>query len=280
MILIADSGATSTHWAALAGGAVTHYATPGMNPMTTPDGELSHSLLLLAQACRQQPAQLVFYGAGCGNAAAAARLRQLLGATFPQASIAMETDLMAACRAACGSQTGRVGILGTGSNACCYDGTRLWQSHPSLGYLLGDEGSGNHLGRLLLQGYLNGRMPQALKAMFYDDYHLDYAHIMERLYRQPNVNRFMAGFVPFLARHQEEEYVQALLRRAFGAFYVAQLQPLRQEQLPLYLVGGVAYEFRDMLRQLCRQRAIPLSAIVQDPLEGLVRYHQQAAADA
>lgn len=273
MILIADSGATSTNWALLSESGVDKHVTPGMNPVTSPDEELKDSLLQLLQWRPLMPQRLFFYGAGCGTAAATQRMHTLLSQTFPLSDITIATDLMAACRAACGDAPGRVGILGTGSNACYYDGVRLWQPHPSLGYLMGDEGSGNHLGRLLLRDYLTKAMPEALSTMFHDTYHLEYTQIMQRLYRQPNANRFMAGFVPFLAQHQSEDYVYALLNEAFHAFLQEQIVPLQHPEAPLHLVGGVACEFRQRLMPLCQRAGVTVASIIKEPLGHLVQYH-------
>jgi N-acetylglucosamine kinase-like BadF-type ATPase len=278
MILIADSGSTCTNWALLSVGHVEQLVTNGMNPITTPGSELESSLqhLVLWQQqhiCQQSPTQLFFYGAGCGNQPAVERLQTILNKFFPSTKITIEGDLLAACRAACNHQAGRVGILGTGSNACHYDGERILLHQPSLGYLLGDEGSGNHLGRLLIKGYLSGTMPLELRTIFHDTYHLGYTQIIDHLYRQPDVNRFLAGFVPFAAGNQEHPYINNLLHTAFAAFLSEQVTPLQQSSLPLSIVGGVAFQFQEEIKDICRQKEIPLGKILKDPMDGLIRYH-------
>ncbi len=274
MILIADSGATSTTWALLTEGRELRYVTLGMNPMTSPDAELDAAAQNVLQKLPHMPSQLFFYGAGCGNTLAEERMYRLLSKTFPNTLITVESDMLGACRAMCGATSGRVAILGTGSNVCYYNGTTISKRMPSLGYLLGDEGSGNHIGRLLLKGYLEGSMPEDIKVMFHDHYNMEYAEIIDRIYRRADVSRFLASFVPFVVEQREHPYLQELLNAAFSAFLELLVVPLGHWNEPLHLVGGVAYQFRDEIAALCKQVGnMPLGNIVADPMEGLVHYH-------
>ena len=74
--------------------------------------------------------------------------------------------MLGAARAASGSKPSIIGILGTGSNSCLYDGEKIADQIPSLGYLLSDEGSGNHIGKLLIKSYFYREMENVDSAAF------------------------------------------------------------------------------------------------------------------
>ncbi len=46
-----------------------------------------------------------------------------------------------------GDEPGFAAILGTGTNSCLYDGNDITLNIDSLGYFLGDEGSGCFIGK-------------------------------------------------------------------------------------------------------------------------------------
>ena len=50
-----------------------------------------------------------------------------------------------------GAKLGIAVILGTGSNVGLYDGKQLVKTVGGLGYVLGDEGSGVHLGKDIVE---------------------------------------------------------------------------------------------------------------------------------
>ena len=174
MILIADSGSTKTHWVCLDGEGEHHCTTEGLNPLFAGEeafvsacGKVCAELLSAADA---RVEEVFFYGAGCGQESSRQRVRQYLEKAFGCGNVSVEGDLLGACRATCGRREGLVGILGTGSNLCYYDGEAIARQRTSTGYILGDEGSGNHIGRRLLKDYLEERMPRDVSNMFHDAY--------------------------------------------------------------------------------------------------------------
>lgn len=277
MILIADSGSTKTQWVGLAGEQVFRCATEGLNPLFATEeafvsacGKVCAEMLSAADA---RVEEVYFYGAGCGQEGSCHRVRQYLEKAFGCGRVAVESDLLGACRATCGTTAGLVGILGTGSNLCYYDGEAIARQRTSTGYILGDEGSGNHIGKRLLKDYLEDRMPTDLSIMFHDTYKKEKADFIVCLYQQPNPNRFLASLVPFAARYREEEYIQHVLADCFGAFF-DQLDYFGDKvSLPLHLVGGVATEFEKELRRIASQRGVYLGVTIGVPIDGLVRFH-------
>ena len=227
----------------------------------------------LVEGCSERLDSIFFYGAGCGTAEVRQRMRGRLAALFEGAEVEVEGDMLGACRAVCGNERGAVGILGTGSNSCLYDGRNIVKQRVSTGYVLGDEGSGNHIGRRLLKDYLEERMPQDVSTLLHEFCHLTTEECIDRIYRQSYANRFFASFVPFASRHRGHPYVAGVLERCFGEFFdqIDYLQ-LNQDK-PLHLVGGVASEFEPLLTALARRRGITIKTVVQNPKEGLIHYH-------
>jgi len=280
MILIADSGSTKTHWACLAKDGVHELLTAGLNPRLTDDETFAATL---ASVMEQMPLQgrveaLHFYGAGCGTLEAKARVAQLMREALGNevGAVQVEGDLLGACRATCGYDHGWVGILGTGSNLCFYDGQSITRQRVSTGFILGDEGSGNHIGRRLLKDYLEEYMPRYISIMFHDTYPMTTDQFIDRLYSQPTPNRFLASLATFAAEHQREPYVAAVLEDCFGSFF-DQLESFGGPQgSPLHLVGGITQSFAYPLSQAAEHRGITLGKTMGDPMAGLVAFHKAA----
>ena len=272
MILIADSGSTKTHWCSVDGGVVRELVTQGLNPRLTDE----HTLLTVFRHAGEQlgsPDALFFYGAGCGSREMQQRMASQLFVVFAKATCHCEGDLLGACRALCGDNAGMVGILGTGSNLCYYDGSVIARQRTSTGFILGDEGSGNHIGRRLLKDYLEERMPTPLRAMFHDSYGMTHSQLLDRLYSQPYPNRFLASLTPFAAQHQDDPYITALLHDCFGSFFNQLDYFDAHRNMPLHLVGGIVRTFLSAIRQAAESHRVTLGTLLPDPMQGLVQYH-------
>ena len=276
MILIADSGSTKTHWALLTPEGTQEAFTAGLNPRLSDAEAFDSAISQLRQALTQpfnQIEQLFFYGAGCGTIQMQNLVKERLASAFPTAAISVEGDLLGACRAACGKEAGLVGILGTGSNLCHYDGQHIDRQRPSTGYLLGDEGSGNHIGRRLLKDYLEERMPAAVSRLFEKAYPYPADHFLDQLYRQPNPNRYLASLTPFAARHRANPYIMQVIEACFASFFDLLDYFPPQQRGTLCLVGGLTATFGVELRALANRRGIDLGPLLADPMEGLIHYH-------
>ena len=162
MVLIADSGSTKTHWRFLNGDHIEQHETVGLHPRFI-DEEVVKSVLKPLAERYNHVNKLYFYGTGCAEGSSGqAFLQTQLQNYFKTAKVYIHSDLLGAAHACYGSAAGLIGVLGTGANTAYYDGTILQQIVPSLGYLLGDEGSGAHLGRLLLSAGLRDELPTNL----------------------------------------------------------------------------------------------------------------------
>lgn len=279
MFLLADSGSTKTHWALVHQGQTCELATQGLNPRLTDASAFRFVLRQVRHDLVQdkQLSAIYFYGAGCGTAQMQQHVGQLLREVFPEAVSEVAGDLLGACRATCGHEPGVVGILGTGSNLCYYDGQAIARQRVSTGFILGDEGSGNHIGRLLLKDYLEGRMPEELSILFHDTYHMSADEFIDRIYRQPYPNRFLASLASFAFSHQTHEYIANVLNTSFKSFF-GQLDYYFEGHaaVPLHLVGGITHSFAPQLRQVAAEAGQRIDSMVSDPMPDLIRYHQSS----
>lgn len=277
MTLIADSGSTKTTWMEVESGNM--IVTEGLNPHFTSDETFLDACATVRDkmSLRSPLSTLHFYGAGCGSQAQAERVKTLLQKGFETEKVEVATDLLAACRATWGTKAGLVGILGTGSNACYYDGTSIALKAPSLGYILGDHGSANHVGRLLLIDYLTDKMPDEVSTLFHEDYKLSNDEWIDAVYHHPNPNRFLAQVATFAVRHKNDadDYCRNTIRYAFDEWDCYQLADLKLQTdcRQICIVGGFGAAASDVLTEYLHDNAMLVGSIVANPIEGLRRYH-------
>lgn len=280
MILIADSGSTKTEWVlGTSPASVISINTQGINPYFQSEetilGILVDELIpSLPPESAEQVQTVQYYGAGCSTDATKATVRQALQHVFPQAYIEVEHDLLAAARAACGNQPGIAAILGTGSNSCLFDGTNITANQPSLGFILGDEGSGGWIGKELLRRFIYHELPEHLSKQLEQQYTLTKENILEQVYQKPMPNRYAASFTRFAGEHRTEAAIQEILFAAFDAFFKHHISSYPDfRSYPLNAVGSVAAVFADELRAVAAQYGVEHVTIIQKPMDGLIRFH-------
>ncbi len=277
MILIADSGSTKTDWVLYDGNdLVARTRTQGLNPTLQSTEEIYGILQaeLPEEIIAGAPGEIHFYGAGCAYDNANARMTNALSKIFTTSRIGINSDLLAAARAMCGHNEGIACILGTGSNSCLFDGKKIIDNTPSLGYILGDEGSGAHLGRRLIGDCLKKQLPLELRSKFMEQYNLDVAGILERVYHTPLPNRWLAGFTPFLAEHRENPEIKAMLMQCFALFFQRNTMVYRRAWLPIHIIGGVGTTFANEIRETAESLGLSIGKIADSPMEGLIEYHR------
>lgn len=282
MILIADSGSTKTDWAVLGTLLSTpvRISTQGINPILFTDEQIDCVLqeellpkLLEAGISGDMVKQVFFYGAGCAGTSGS-RVSKNLALFFSTAQITAESDLLGAARAVLGHEEGIACILGTGANSCVYDGERISCHIPPLGYILGDEGSGAVLGRNFINGILKGWLPSTLRDAYFSESGQNYEDIIERVYRQPLANRYLASIVPFIYRHLDEPVLNQLVEDNFEAFFQFNVLRYNTHSHRMACVGGMAAPFEDILHKVALRHGFDLIRILRSPIEGLVLYHQ------
>ncbi len=275
MILIADSGSTKTTWMEVETG--NKVVTEGLNPHFTSDEAFLAACALVRQHFPLSSFHfpLFFYGAGCGSEVQRERVASLLYKAFGTSDIEVNTDMLGACRAVCRRENGLVGILGTGSNACYYDGDRIALQAVSTGFILGDHGSANHVGRRLLQDYLSGMMPRNVSGRFHEAYPQSKEEFLEAVYHQPNANRFLASLARFAVEHIGDDYCSSEILISLYEWYNYQLEGLQKLSFcdRLYLVGGLAARIKPLLDTVAKDKGLVIKEVLADPIDGLRRYH-------
>jgi glucosamine kinase len=280
MILIADGGSTKTTWCLVdAHGTRSFFHTEGYNPEFISTAGIIASLHqnLPATLATAAISEVYYYGASVVTPQQVATVADAMQAVFAQARVFVAHDLLAAARALLGRQPGFAAILGTGTNSCVYDGERITHNVDSLGYFLGDEGSGAFIGKALLRDYLRGDMPADLAAEFYATYGLERDAILDRLYNQPFPNRFIASFAKFANDHNQASYCQQLVAEAFDLFFRNIIKKYPAYQTHTFnCVGSVAYNFRKALTQVAATHGMTVGKIISSPIDDLVSYHLAA----
>ena len=275
MKLIAESGSTRTEWALVEDNRLIQRAfTEGLNPFFQTRREISRSvrLGLPEHFFKRKLEQVYYYGAGCTSYEKKNVLGASLVAQF-KTPIQVESDLLAAARGLFKCEAGIACILGTGSNSCLYDGKGIVKSISPLGFVLGDEGSGAVLGKLLVGDVLKNQLPAALQEAFWAESGLTPAIIMEKVYKGSFPNRFLASLSPFLLRHIEEPAIRDLVSNSFRAFFTRNVMQYDYREHPVYLTGSIAWYYQDILKDVAREFELRLGTIVQSPVQGLIHYH-------
>lgn len=277
MIVLADSGSTKTDWCLAEGGQILlQVKTKGINPFYQTTEEIGREIRdgLLPQLGKQKIEAVYFYGAGCAFPEKNRMVSDAL-AGYINAPIEIGSDLLAAARALCGREAGVACIMGTGSNSCFYDGEFIRDNVSPLGFILGDEGSGAVLGKLLVGDCLKNQLPSALQAKFFEQFNLTRAEILDKVYKQPFPNRFLASLSPFLLQHIEEPIVYKLVADSFRAFFKRNVMQYDYLNCKVHLTGSIAYFYRDIIKGIAGEMHITIGRIIQSPMEGLIAYHLQ-----
>lgn len=276
MRLIADSGSTKVDWRAIhSDGSVQEIATAGINPFFQTEEQIVYELQQnLLPDISASVNEIHFYGAGVSSPEKVLVLQNCFRKVFPKARSNAYTDLLAAARALCGKKPGIAAILGTGANSCFYDGNEIVNNVPACGFILGDEGSGAVLGKKFISDYLKRQLPADLNTLFDQKYNLNYNSIIERVYRQPFPNRYLATFSVFLHQNKTNPYVSKLLKNSFEEFFTRNVMQYDYKKYPVNLVGSVAFHYEDIIKDVAKGLGVKIGNILQSPIDGLAEYHK------
>ncbi|MGN0223792.1 MAG: ATPase [Muribaculaceae bacterium] len=278
MILVADCGSTKIDWCLLNNGKVEKQVfTLGMNAVMLTEEEMRTRLAdeLAPEMAGYPIEEVYFYGAGCISPEVCGNVARAIQANIPDTKIVeVHTDLLAAARALCGRTPGIACIMGTGSNSCYYDGEKICDNVSPLGYILGDEGSGAVLGKLLIGDVLKNQLPKDLCEKFLQQYELDRMTIIRRVYKEPQGNRFLASITPFLIQNIDRPEIHALVLNSFKAFFVRNIQQYKNySELSVNFIGSIAYYYREVLEEAAAQCGCTVGSIIKSPMEGLIKFH-------
>ena len=221
--------------------------------------------------------EIYYYGAGIISEEIKSHVVNALKANIPTATkVEVDSDLLAAARALCQHEPGVACIMGTGSNSCYYDGEKVVDNVSPLGYILGDEGSGAVLGKLLVGDVLKKQLPEHICEKFLKEFDTDRTKIITAVYRQPAANRYLAQFAPFLQNNMDEPAVHDLVVRAFTAFFQRNVANYNNyKELPCNFVGSIAFYQKKALTEAAEALGITIGTIIQAPMEGLIKFHSK-----
>lgn len=285
MILIADSGSTKVHWCLMAAnGHTAEFITDGINPLFQTSDAMRNSICnqLLPQMASMLWAGTVshvfFYGAGC-TPEKSPFVEKAIESVFKEAKVFVASDILGATRGLLGHEKGVACILGTGSNSCLYDGEQIIKNVPSLGFILGDEGSAATLGKRLVSDLLKNQLGDDLKERFLSQYAINQADVIEHVYRQPFPNRWLANLARFCAENIDDPRIHDLVydhfaqfvKRNISQYYTTEAQ---KQSMPVGFVGSIAFYYRPVLEQVMNDYGFRVGQILQDPIPGLVEYHR------
>lgn len=274
-LLIADSGSTKTDWI-LCGDELAsplRFASSGLNPCLMTDEEISSILRDEVEPHLPEIGidRIHFYGAGC-RPDQLTRMEQLLVHTTGAARAVVASDLLGAAHALCGRKAGIVAILGTGSGSAVYDGQRFTAQTPSLGFILGDEGSGAALGRRLLGDVFKRQLSATIVAAFEAECGTTIDEAIRRVYREAAPNRYLASFTHFLAAHREEAEIRELLVKEFRLFFVRNLRIYDRTDLCVNIVGSLAVIFESELQTAAAETGFKLGKLLRSPADSLADF--------
>lgn len=276
MILVADSGSTKTNWACIDKTQSIHFNTIGMNPYFVTEEQVKSEIQdnFPKTVSSSEITALYFYGSGCGREESQMIIKNILQPIFPNAEITVDSDLVGAAIACYGREKGIVAILGTGMNIGYWDGEKLETPMPSLGYIFGDAGSGAVLGRKLIQFVFEKRFSQALVNNFQQKYHLQLSELLDKVYKQPRPNAYLASFVPFLTENLENEEIQKMLHDAYKEFASVYAKPITEKYsvTKISFVGSISVVFQTILQDELAQIGIETKAFIASPLHSLEKF--------
>jgi N-acetylglucosamine kinase-like BadF-type ATPase len=275
-ILIADSGATKAEWCLIQKGKRKTIFTQGISPYFLNTKQIEELLKkeLKPKLSKVKIDQIFYYGTGCANPNNVKSVKKALSNVFVGSKIYVQNDLLAAARALCGRKKGIACILGTGSNSCFYDGKKIVKNSPGLGYVLGDEGSGAYLGKKVIQYYLYDTFDEDLRTRFDATFTTNASEILENVYKKPLPNRYLAGFCKFLADNRGHYMIENIIEDGLNDFFFTHLCKYGEIwKYPVNFAGGVAFGFKDVIVQLCKNYEFEMGKILKNPMEGLIEFH-------
>jgi N-acetylglucosamine kinase-like BadF-type ATPase len=280
MILIVESGSTKTEWRFIAGPnqAYESFFSAGINPYYQSADEITSDQKPTLDKLAQKNIQHVFYyGTGVTDDSKREVVQQALQPFMGKATIHVANDLVAAGISLCGDEPGIACILGTGANSGYFEGGKLTEQIPPLGFWLGDEGSGANLGKRLILAYLHHELPSDLRDAFTKRFGtLTRLDIFKHAYQKEFPNRWFATFSKFLFDHRKHPFCYAMIEKAFQDF--CQLYLIKYEaskDVPVHFTGSVAFYYSDILKRVVSSFGLRVGVISEAPMAGLTLFHKK-----
>lgn len=277
MNLIIDCGSTKAEWAIIKDKKLLkRFVTDGFNPNYTDKNNILSITLneLSYKPFIQDITDLFYYGSGCADEQNCEIIKEFLLSIFFKAKITVNSDILSACHALLGNKKGIACILGTGSNSCCYDGGKIVENAVSLGYILGDDGGGDYIGKTLIRDYFYGKMPLELRKEFENEYDINVKSFVNTLYHEIQPAKYLGSFAVFAGKHQNNSYIEKLCNQCFDDFiknFILRFKSCYDYEINF--VGSVAYHFQNILKKRLTSYGLKTGKILKDPMPGLIDYY-------
>ncbi|KRT15750.1 hypothetical protein ASU31_12240 [Pedobacter ginsenosidimutans] len=278
MVAVVYSGSKTAFWKITQNGqVVAHCNTTGLNPCFVDPKTilqiLNKKVALVNNA--ENIKKIYFFAAGASSADRKEELAKTLASFFKYSKIVVENDLFGAAKAACYDRPGIVGMLGSGAHCAYFDGKKPVNNNFGLGYILGDEGSSNYFGKILLREFLSLKMPKDIETKFTLTYNLDRPQILERIYNKPQANIFLTSFFDFFTQNSKHEYIRKLIDGGFEKYIETYVLPMAEKynDREIHIVGKVGAELEDRLRLVADRYDIKIKSIIKEPIQNLLKHY-------
>ncbi|RZK54065.1 MAG: hypothetical protein EOO87_11385 [Pedobacter sp.] len=278
MIAVVYSGSKSSFWRiALDGKVMAECTIPGINPRLNDSKyiiqQLNKNIALINYA--EQVKKMKVFAAGASSKESQEALATTLNLFFKNAKIKVKDDIYGASIAACYDKSGIVGILGSGANCAYFNGKKPEKNNFGLGYILGDEGSSNYFGKMILKNFLEDKLPAELKKAFDHKYNLDRATILERIYKKHGAQQYLTSFLDFYLENRNHKFIQQIVDNAFEKYFSTYLLPTlsKHPSQEIHFVGAVAGNFQENLRAIAAKHQLEIMTITKEPIYNLLNYY-------
>lgn len=216
--------------------------------------------------------KVAFYGAGCNSSTVNERIKTAFYEKFKDIKlrISVKSDITGAAEALFGHEKGIACILGTGSASCLYDGEKIIDSVPSLGFILGDEGSGAFMGRMLLNAYFKRDLSKEVKCKLEKIAGMELSDVIQQIYRAPGANKYLASFIPFIKENEDDSSISVIIFESLKLFFqknVLKYKPLCDTNVRF--VGGVAVAFEKQINEIAVACNLNADKFLRNPIEEL-----------
>ena len=273
MIILAESGSSKTDWVVInEGDVIRRIETIGLNPYHV-DERLIQRVIEDSHLNEHRAESIYFFGAGCSTQKKQSIVEKALSYFWPGAEIDVKHDVEGAALACYDGKPCVVGILGTGSNVCYFDGQTVVEGIPAMGFILGDEGGGSFFGSKLLSRYFQGRLSTKVEEELNARYDLSPSEVKQKLYSEARPNFYLASFMPFIYEFRELVEIADFLGKGFRHYLKYYIQPMVSEHnAPIYLVGSVAHFFEEEIRLAAGTLDLRLDKIIRHPMDKLIEW--------
>ncbi|MCH5229725.1 MAG: ATPase [Muribaculaceae bacterium] len=275
-LLVIDAGSSKTDWSVIEEtGKIERWKSEGINPLLAPSELISHIIEnTVAKINKKQFEAIYYYGAGCLDEKQKNIIQNILKSVLYSDQIHVNSDMLGIAKALYHDGNGIAAILGTGSNTCLFENGKITDKIPSLGFILGDEGSGASLGKRLITYVYKKQLPHEVIKSFHREFPFSIEEIIERVYRQPVPSAFLASFAPFILRNSDNTSISNLILEEFESFFKKNILPYKTGyEVPVSFAGSIAFYFNIFIREVAKNNNIVISNIIKDPMPELEKYY-------